>query len=172
MPLKDHKDTWATIGSIVQVFAIVVGAAFATYKYLETEKSTRTKESLAFLDRYHKNPIYDARISLEKVWAGREDELRTKLNDSDGIYEAYILRTIKDNHIEVDIFTLVAFFESLQACTTSKICDKDTAKTFFCNDATSFFHLHYRFLNTIRAKRNDTNFSHLLEVFAKKTCKE
>ncbi len=171
MPLKDHKDSWATVGSIVQIFAILLGGAFATYKYLEAEKATRTKETLAYVDRYHKSPMHDVRMKLEGVWVRQEEKLVAKLEAGEQEYEQFVLKVVRDAKLEADIFALASFFESVQACAHANICDEVTAKSFFCSDAVSFFHLHYRFIARERLKRKDPGLAELLEKFAHTTCK-
>lgn len=170
MPLKDHKESWATVSSIVGIIAILVGGAFAAYKHLQAGKADSINGTLAYVERYHKSPIYDVRMKLENVWVRHEEQLITKLQGDDQEYEQFVLKVVGDEKLEADIFALVSFFESVQTCMHTKVCDEVTAKSFFCGDAVSFFHLHYRFIARERSRRNDPALAELLERFSKTTC--
>lgn len=170
MPLKDHKESWATVSSIVGILAILIGGTFAVYKYLQAGKSDRIKETLAYVERYHKSPMYDVRMKLEDVWVRHEEQLITKLQGDDKEYEQFVLKVVSAEKLETDIFAFVSFFESVQACMHTKVCDEVTAKSFFCDDAVSFFHLHYRFIARERSRRNDPALAEMLERFSKTTC--
>lgn len=170
MPLKDHKDACATVGSIVGILAILVGGIFAAYKYIQEAKADRTKETLAYIDRYQKSPMHDVRMKLEDVWIHHEEQLVTNLRNGEKDYEQFVLKVIDDEKLEKDVFALIDFFQSVQTCISTKLCDEVTARSFFCADAISFFHLHYRFIARERSKRNDPTLAESLEKFSNTTC--
>jgi hypothetical protein len=176
MSLKDHKDTWATLGSIVQISAIIAGGSFAVYKYIDAERAQRTKETLVYVDRYQKSPLHDVRMELEGVWMRYEDALRAKVElhakqeISDQEFTQFVLDVIHNEELEQAIIARLNFFESVLACTQSKVCDENAAKSFFCSDAMEFFYLHYRFIASVRTRRNDPRWAQSLEKFAKTTC--
>ncbi|RLJ65088.1 DUF4760 domain-containing protein [Sulfurisoma sediminicola] len=171
MPLKDQKDFWSTAATIVQIVAVVGGSAFGLYEYLQKDKADHTRDTLSYVDRYLKAPIHDVRVKLDAVWTPREDELIARLKRSVPDYENFVLKTIRDEKLESDIFSLISFLESVEACTRASICDAATARAFFCSDAQAFFQLHFRFIQQERNKRNDPTLAQALEKFVKKDCR-
>jgi len=77
-----------------------------------------------------------------------------------------VLNIIRDKHLESEIFSLIGFYESANSCIQAKICDREAIKTYFCLDARSFYHLHFRFIAHLRNKRNDNSFGKVFAVMA------
>lgn len=155
----------------IGAFAIVAGGGFAVVQYLEKEKSDRVKSSLDFFERYNRAPIFGSRQKLDSAWFRNEarlDELldTTPFNDSE--YRNFILKVIKSEGLEQNIFQLIAFYDSLEVCIRASICDSEAALSFLHSDAQALFRLHYNFIMSVRKSRKDPTVGFDLEQFTRR----
>lgn len=158
--LSDVVRTW--LGAI----ALILGGGFAIVQYIEKEKADRIKVSLDFFDRYNKSPFYDSRQRIERAWEKNDVELDKILsaNPMDRRkYSKFITTVAKQENIEYDIFQLIAFFESLEICIRSAICDSSAAVSFLHSDAQAFYRLHFSVIHQAREFRGDPSIGRDLE---------
>lgn len=171
MALKDQKEFWDTLTTILQVFTILCGGIFALYEYKQKEASDQIRDTLLYVDRYEKPPLHDIRYRLDRIWSSKEADLLSSLSKGEAEYERLVMETVASNQLEPDVFSMIKFFESLKTCVKGGICSAETAKAFFCSDATAFFNLHQRFILAERKSRNDSTLGGFLEEWVKRDCK-
>lgn len=168
--LQRWKASSDVLATWVGIIAAISGGIFATYEYLENKEASRIRETLVFVERFSKSPIYDVRRRLDEVWyanlAKLESALQTRTNDEQ--YTQFILDFIERKKLDADVREMIEFFRALAICTQNKICDERTAKAFFGDHATSFYHLHYRYITYLRNKTGDLSYGWEIQEFTKK----
>jgi len=129
----------------------IIGALFAGYQYLESRSDLRVSRTLDYVNKLDSNSsrvgksyngvvtktLNDyhnsiARFNLAKLSEEKASILRDKL------LKGILSRSAEG--IEGDSFKdalndVVIFYEQLQICIEEDLCDKQTAETFFQNDA-------------------------------------
>lgn len=159
--LTDIVTTW--LGAI----ALILGGGFAVVQYLEKEKGDRVKVSLDLFDRYNKPPFFDSRKRIEHAWQKNDVELDRILSGKPmdkQQYTDFITAVVQRENIEYDVFQLIAFFESLEICIRSEICDRSAAVSFLHSDAQAFYRLHYSTIHQAREFRGDSSIGRDLEA--------
>lgn len=163
---KAFSDVLATW---VGIIAVISGGIFAAYEYLENEKASRVRETLAFVERFSRSPIYEVRRRLDEAWYPNLAKLETalKTRTSDEQYTQFILDFIERKKLDADVREMIEFFRALAICTKNQICDERTAKSFFGDHAMSFYHLHYRYITYLRNKTGDISYGSEIQQFIK-----
>ncbi|BCT69252.1 hypothetical protein [Nitrosospira sp. NRS527] len=174
MKLKDWKtvaEDWKAfievVGTILGWLALLFGGGFAICQYLEKNKADRIKESLVFVERFQKAPIYDKWERIASTWRNHEEEMNDLLKIP-GVTEqwnSFVLTTIKEEQIEGDVFAIIDFFRLVHVCARSEICDADTINEFFGSEVRTFFRLHYPFISYNRETRKNPSHAKELEEF-------
>ena len=169
MKLVDRKSLSDIIIAWLGVVALIVGGLFAGYQYLDKVAAVRVKEALSYVEQFNKPPIYNMRFKIEKIWLEHSKKLNEVLQPSatNKQYHDFVLQLIKTQKIETEIMLLIQFFETLETCSTKRICDTKVVHSFFGGYARSFYHLHYPFIVQWRQDWNDPSFAKGIETFAK-----
>ena len=165
MKLDRAKAVTEILTAWIGVCALVVGGGFAAYQYLDKVRADRIKETLSFVERYHKEPIFDARRGIETVWERRGVENSAKVLLGSDEFNAYVLDVIEAEALGSDISLLVDFFEALEVCVQMEICDRRTAIRFLQPDARAFFNQHYAKIDFERRRRNSPSYALGVEGF-------
>ena len=110
MSLKDHKDFWSTVVSIIAICSTIIGGSYTAIKFWQDSNAERlkqtqdasverVKQTLVLLDRYQKSPIHEVRIKLENIWTNLEELIDTKANGDKKEFEQFILKVVGDNKL-------------------------------------------------------------------------
>ncbi|MBI3016006.1 MAG: hypothetical protein HYY65_13325 [Candidatus Tectomicrobia bacterium] len=170
MKLDEWKTITEIVGIAVTVIGALIGGIFAGYQYLEKEKADRVKESLSFVERFHKPPTYDSWQRITNAWLKYEARMDALLDDPKlrtDQWVSFVRTVVKNEKLTSDVLAVIDFFGVLQICVRSDICDAATAKAFFGSEARTFFRLHYSVIDAKRKSRADPTFAKDLEEFAK-----
>jgi hypothetical protein len=170
--LANVKTVSEIVSSWVGLVALIAGGAFGVVQYLEKERGDRVKVTLDFLERQNITPVLEARRNLLAKWRPHQPSLIAMLARPDGgvaDFNAFVLTVIKDEELFEDVVTVMDYYESLQICVESKVCDATTTRALFQQDAKVFFNLHYPFIADQKKERSDPNFGRLLQTFARST---
>lgn len=167
MTMERIKLLTEIVTSWLGAIALILGGGFAVVQYLEKEKGDRVKVSLDFFDRYNKPPFYDSRKRIEDAWHKNDYEL-DKILSSQPMdkkkYSEFVIAVVQRENIEYDVFQLMAFFESLEICIESEICDRSSALSFLHSDALAFYRLHFSIIGKVREFRGDPSIANKLEA--------
>jgi hypothetical protein len=165
--VKLHSDIISTWLSII---GIILGGGYGLYQYMEKEKGDRIATTLAFLERYNKSPVADARERLENVWLDYDDEqlkILANKNTASTEHPKFVLGVIGSKQLGRDITTMESFYSSLEVCIENNICEESVAASFFANDAKSFFDQHYAFIDKTRKEHHNPDYGTLVSKLAR-----
>jgi hypothetical protein len=155
----------------VGVVALLAGGIFGIQQYLAQEEGDRVKETLNFLDRYHKEPFVSARMALYKTWdkyTAKENSFRLgQVFDEKG-FSSFIRETIKEENLTASVDLVTDFYSALEVCITAHACDQDLALLLFHADATAHFNRHFPYIDWARTDQNDPNVGKRLEEFKRR----
>lgn len=128
------------VGIWVEALGVLTAAVLGIQQYRENSRAEQVDITLKYLERFQEDRIFTARSQLEAAWNARRGEVFALLQQPDGEAEfvQYLEKTIADNGLDPAIGTMMDFFDELQACTTSGLCDRDTAIRFFGKYAYDF----------------------------------
>ena len=128
------------IGIWVEALGVVTAAVLGIQQYRENSQADKVNITLKYLDRFQEERIFKARGDLDAAWNARREEVFALLQQPDGEAKlaAFLEKTIADGSLDPAIGTVMDFFDELQACTTSGLCDRDTAIRFFGKYAYDF----------------------------------
>jgi hypothetical protein len=155
---------WLQLG-----FGIVAGL-FAVQQYLDHVADDRVAKVLAFVERYNKDRMLQARLDVEAAWRVNEDLVLNVLGaTSDELPDkmgGLVNGIIEANQLEQNLEIIFGFFDELAICANRKICDPRTTKEFFGTAATELYHEHYCYLQRRRERTADNRIGWGLEWFA------
>lgn len=135
-----NRQSIEIIGIWVESLGVLAAALLGIQQYRENSRAEQVDITLKYLERFQEDRIFSARSQLENAWNARRDEVFALLQQPDGetALSQFLEKTIADNGLEPAIATVMDFFDGLQACTTSGLCDQDTALRFFGKYAYDF----------------------------------
>lgn len=155
---------------------VLTGSLGAVYQYFDIKQENRVKKTMEFLGSFNGGNLQTAQLNLSEFWESYHEKIR-QLNQATvaskeaktHILEKIVLSSVSHGNQQKDIDLLVGFFENLQVCIVSRICDEQTTKIFFSDYATSFFNLYEPWI--IRRREVIPNYACQLQAFAtQKTC--
>jgi hypothetical protein len=150
----DVAATWVTIVSVV------LGGAFALFRYSDDSQGARAKEALTYIQRFAEPPVSTSFEAFTHYWLTRG------FKDSDT--DASMVAAIQDQSIEPDALVVIRFFDSAAACTCKHLCDEDLVRHFLGTEAYDFFSPAGPYVYDRRKRENDPSFGNGLEAIAKK----
>jgi len=135
-----NRQSVEIVGVWVEALGVVTAAVLGIHQYRENSRADKVNVTFKYLDRFQEERLFAARGRLESAWNTRRGEVFALLQQPDGETELakFLEKTIGDNGLDPDIGTVMDFFDELQACTTSGLCDRDTAVRFFGKYAYDF----------------------------------
>ncbi len=150
----DIAATWVTI------LSVILGGAFALFRYSDDSQGARAKEALSYIERFAEPPISTSFESFTQYWVKRG----FKESDTD----ATMVAAIQDQSVEPDALVVIRFFDSAAACTCKHLCDEDLVRHFLGTEASDFFSPAGPYIYDRRKRENDPSFGNGLEAIAKK----
>ena len=165
-------DQWKKIVEIgasgITVFGVIIAGIFTLIEYSEAVKRHQVRETLRFVDRFNEGPVWTARVALDNFWYDNRSEAKKAARTVDD-YREYVVKTVKDCRLESDVRKLIDFFESLQACFDSDVCDQESALTLLGKQAQFHWNRHRFYIEYMRGEPelNDERFGRRLEQFVK-----
>lgn len=160
--VKTVSDLFATWVTILGVF---IAGIFAGYQYLEKAHAVRVKETLKYVAAFDHGDILRAKSIIDLYWRGKSDEMDSKKASGDKVLYAYINSAFTTGNLHSPISTIVVFFENLQVCICSSLCDEATAKAFLGKEAYDRYGQAYPYLAEQRKELHDPSFGRALERF-------
>lgn len=170
MSWESAKKRTEVLYDVVSMLAIVIGGGYALWQYNDHVQAQRAKESFTFVERFYSAPISDAYFKLSTAWDRHALAVKKLRGKGDANYTKFIISTIKAERLERDIYMLLGFYEGVGLCIHHGWCDRRMAQTFFCESASLFFFLHYRFIALKRSEWSNPRFGAETERLVKKTC--
>jgi len=166
-------DRVKTISDIVSVWvglvALLFGGIFAMIQYLDKERADQVKYSLDFLQKFNSPPVIEARKAVLAAWTPNRGRLTTALAKYSSEPQAYpnvVSEVIETKNLNDPLITLFDFYESLQICVETRVCEASTSSSLFQRDARMLFQLHFPFIEEQRKILSDDQFGQKLEIFA------
>jgi hypothetical protein len=158
--ISDVIATW------VAIFGAFAGGIIALIQYTDQLSSARVQETLKYVERFNKEPIQNATARLEQFWNKRAEKV---LNPAGGeqALSSYINSEISKNNLEKDIAPLLSFFDSLQTCTCSKLCDAGITLQFFGKQAYDIHGMYHPYIVSQRDNLRDDSVGSGVESLAR-----
>lgn len=156
------------VATWVGLIGLLAGGLFGVVQYLDKEKADRVKVTLDFLDRQSKDPVYTSKRRLLIAWRSHEPALMDvvrKPNVTLIDLQAVVVNVVEQEQLFEHIVATVDFYESLGVCVEKNLCDAETARALFQEDARVFFNLHRPFFDKLRTDRGDAGYGQYLQKF-------
>lgn len=151
----------------VGILSLIAGGIWGIFEYLDRKQQGRVAETLAYVDRYNDSPMYGARKRIEMIWFEKGDEAKKVLLFGDAKkWTEFVLKLVSAHRLRSDILTMLEFYELIAVCTKEKICDTNTAYSFFGPQALSFKNQHIRYIKWLRGDLRDESIGRELQRFA------
>jgi hypothetical protein len=140
------------------------------------KQGNRVKQTMEQLKSFNSGRLQDAYLNLNSKWSDYYDTIED-INNKETVANKQNLAQIKAKIIlpiitkkalQQDIRLLVDFYEGLQVCVQSQICDKQVARDFFGDYADSFYYWHLPWINRQRAGIPD--YAKHLQAFVHAKC--
>jgi hypothetical protein len=157
------------VSSWIGLVALIVGGVFAIVQYLDKEKADRVKTTLEFLQKFNTAPVVDARKAVLSAWAGNNERVALAVTHSASEPDTYpklVAEIVKAKALYEPLITVIDFYDSLQICVETKLCDSSATTSIFQRDARVFFNVHYPFFIEQRKERVDPAFAEKLQALA------
>lgn len=160
--LADHVEPW------FKMLATVLAACWAIGEYRGRLQESRVAKTLAYVERFHAGAVAAAWQRIQDAWDLREAETLRLLSEPHSPdwtkrWVGYVRASVKTDHLEPPIATVVQFVDELKACADASICDGATARAFFKTPLEEFYHQHYCYLVARRAQTKDQGFGSAIE---------
>jgi hypothetical protein len=106
---------------------------------------------------------------LESTWNAKRDEVFALIQKPDGetALSKFLEQTIGEKGLDPAISTVMDFYDELHACTTSGLCDRDTAVRFFGKYAYDFHGLLAPHIEVQRAELRDRQIGSGVDFFSR-----
>lgn len=148
--LDRFKKKVEILSTLATLAGLLGGGIFALVEYGQKVDDDRVKASLAYVERASKPPISD---SLKRFTAlVRENDAVVAKMKTYQEFATFVAEITKSQTVQSDIDTLDDFFRSLEACSARNICDRQTARAFFAEDAKALFNFIQPYVKEVRAR--------------------
>lgn len=164
----------------IKVAAALLASTFTLLQYIGHLKEVRVEKTLAFLERYSKEPIFAARQRILERWESLSTTLEKfpePVHLEDVInqrkeWKRTVVSAIKENpQFSADTDIMFDYFDALQVCIENNICDEKSAHELMNGVAKTFFGNYCSYVAYIRFDRKITHFGAKAEAFAKFPCR-
>ena len=159
-PATLHRSTLDIAATWVTILSVILGGAFALFRYSDDLQGARAKEALSYVERFAEPPISTSFETFTQYW------VRRGFKDSDT--DATMVAALQDRSVEPDALVVIRFFDSAAACTCKHLCDEDLVRHFLGIEAGDFFAPAGPYIYDRRKRENDPSFGNGLEAIAKK----
>lgn len=152
------------IATWVGLVAVISGGVFAIVEYRDKARMERVRTTLEFLQRANTPPVVDARGAVQAAWVPHHEALKRAVarEESDNL----VIEVVRSSNLQQPLVTLIDFYDSLQICVESMLCEPSVAISLFGRDAQKLYHLHHAFILKQRDDLADRLFALKFENFA------
>lgn len=164
-------DGLVKLGDLLSKLALIAGAAFAVFQFLEAQRAARVERTSTYIERYEEGRAADARRAIVaelRPYVGQFQRL-----GEGGVSEteqAEIVLTLldesEDGALAANIDIMVDFYEGLWTCVRERLCDERVARGYFGAAAAPQFWRNFKPYIEDRRRNNET-FAFGLEQFAR-----
>lgn len=153
---------------ILRVFAIVGGGWWAVHEYLDRKENLQVEQTLKFTERFEQFPVWGAREKIDRAWLTEEPEILRILVQEKNVaaWPGFVNQLVVEHALQLDVFTMIDFFEALGICIQQKICHAESARKFFSRKVILFFNQHMHYIYATRERLNDDSIGAGLEALA------
>jgi hypothetical protein len=162
--MSELLDRLEAISKILLIVATIVGGGWVIYEYLEKKQDARVAESIGYVRRFSTEPLIAARTRIGQAWYASRSQLQALATTPVSSSEEFARRkrqlvisvvdtapfvtssTTKQRGIVAEVDLIIGFFDELQVCVASGLCDWKTIDDFFAPYAKRFYCLHEPFL--------------------------
>jgi hypothetical protein len=164
-----NRQSVEIVGIWVEALGVVTAAVLGIQQYRENSQADKVNITLKYLDRFQEDRIFKARGDLDAAWNARREEVFALLQQPDGEakLESFLEKTIAESGLDPAIATVMDFFDELQACTTSGLCDRETAIRFFGKYAYDFHGLLAPYIALQRKALRDLQIGSGVDFFSR-----
>lgn len=154
-----------------RLVAAVVAALWALGEYRSRVAEGRVEKTLAYVERFHEDPVGPAWQQIQDAWDAREKNTLALLAEPQSEqwkarWGKHVRDLVAEARLGSPIAIVVQFFHELQVCAEAGICDAAAARAFFKVQATEFYHQHYCYLLARRTELKDPAFGAAIEWMA------
>jgi hypothetical protein len=165
----EQNRQWIEVAGVwAEALGVLTAAVLGIHQYRENSRADQVNITLKYLDRFQEERVFAARSALEAAWNAHRDEVFAlmQLPDGDAEFAQFLERTVGEKGLEPAISTVLDFYDELQACTTSALCDRDTAIRFFGKYAYDFHGLLAPHIVAQRTELHDAQIGSGVDFFS------
>jgi hypothetical protein len=155
--LDRNKSALELLAVWTESIGVLVAAIFAIQQYADNSAAEQVNKTLSYIDRFHADDVGDAWEKFEKVFDDRKEEI-FKVSagpDSETQFPLFLQRVMDEQELEIPLNKILEFFDELNICAESKLCDEKTAIRFFGKHAWDFSGLMKPYILHLREEYHD-----------------
>ena len=166
LTLEQWKNVAAIVSMGITMLGGVVGGRLALFEYWDVVKRGQVQETLKFVEWFNQGPVWKARTRLDDFWYENKDEARDRAQ-STCTYRQYVIKRVTEKGLEGEVRKLNDFFELVNACVQSDLCDEPSAYALLGKPAEFHWNRHRYYIEYMRncEQLNDKRFGQGLQEF-------
>lgn len=163
--MKNFKDWADLLSKWVTIIGAIAAGLFAVAQYLEKAQAERVKASLEYIQQYDGGVLKAAEIRLEDYSNLWRKELLGPMSDQEK-YD-FLVSSIRLNGLQGDLKVLLEFYEKIQVCTCTKICDGTVFRRFLGRKAYNLRGFAMPYIKEKREELKDPSIGRGLDLLGK-----
>lgn len=163
----------------IKLVAILVASIFTLNQYFSHLEEGQVKATLEFYKRLSSNPLFSVRMELNEAWESKWPLISAKFSKSKTeqeatlqlkLWKAEVVNFISENKLSSGTAELFDYYNALQICVETKICDKATAESLLKTSGVEFIQNNCAYIAHMRFDRKDDDFGEKAVSFASSAC--
>lgn len=168
--LERIKTLSEIFGIWLTTVGLLVGGGFAVFQYLDVKRENRINATVEYVRAYRTDPIYSIRrrVGISEINASKlvtSALKKSTVENAAQIYNDMIIKRVQEDDLSADLDQLINFYEEVAVCIVNKICDKESAASYFFKQGRDFYRTYYPYICMERDKWHDLSTGRLLQTF-------
>lgn len=157
---------WADLLSKwVTIIGAISAGLFAVAQYLEKAQTERVKASLEYVQQYDSGVLKVAEVRLEDYSNLWRKEILGPMSDQEK-YD-FLVSNIREHGLQANLKVLLEFYEKIQVCTCTKICDGTVLRRFLGRKAYNLRGFAMPYIKEMRTDLSDPSIGRGLDFLGK-----
>ena len=157
-----------SISAIASVLALMGGGIYAICQYDAKITEDRVREVFTFLNKRDQSPLLETRRLVDSSYVKAFEQIKALAKESNSEsrnkkYCEIVRGVIESNSLEQAFDSIIEFYDTLDVCITSGLCDQATAKSFFRPEAIRLAHAYWCYINFRREDSKDVEYARGLD---------
>lgn len=160
-----------SLSALASVIALIGGGLYGIHQYNAKVKEDRVREVFTFLAKKDQPPLVEAWREINSKYNTAFKQIKPissepKSEDRDRRYCDIVRGVIDSPSMQTHFDSIIEFYETLDICITTGLCDRDTARSFFKKDATNLGQAFFCYIQHRREETKDSEYAISLDRIA------